>query len=505
MISKLWPRLLVRNPLNLPPPNTRKILIMLFSRLILLLFIWLLVSSEQVPISYTPENQKERIAIIGAGAGGTSAAYYLQKFTNHSYDITIFEKNDRIGGRATTVDIYGNSSRPFEIGASIFVSANKILRRATNEFNLTLNKFRASLNDDSQLKKVGLYDGSSIFLEIDDSWKTYVKLIWRYGRSPIQVEQLTKRFISEFLNNFYDKHFPFINLDTIMKISGFYAVTTITAELYFKEEGVAETYYKEIIQSFTRVNYAQNLDQIHAIGALVSLAAENAMQIEGGNWQIFANLAKHSNATLQLNTEVTSALKLPDGKWSLEYDGKSEVYDKVIIASPFAAANLTFASHYDIPEVDYVDLHVTVFTSTEKLSPRYFGKNDGSVPGTILTTLYLSSSPPLKFFSISIHEYLEDTQEYVFKIFSPNKFTDEDIAELLSESAKVTWKHRKEWRSYPYIRPLSKFTEFELDDGLWYLNSMETFISTMETSALAGANVAALIAHGKNTTALRIP
>ncbi|GMF22276.1 unnamed protein product [[Candida] boidinii] len=66
--------------------------------------------------------------------------------------------------------------------------------------------------------------------------------------------------------------------------------------------------------------------------------------------------------------------------------------------------------------------------------------------------------------------------------------------------------YHKHWNSYPILKPITKFNEFELDsDGFYYLNSMESFISTMETSALAGANVAALISSGLNTTQLIVP
>jgi prenylcysteine oxidase/farnesylcysteine lyase len=57
----------------------------------------------------------------------------------------------------------------------------------------------------------------------------------------------------------------------------------------------------------------------------------------------------------------------------------------------------------------------------------------------------------------------------------------------------VSWIHHKIWHSYPEERPRVTFDEIKLDDGLWYTSAMEPFISTMETSALAGKNVARLI------------
>jgi len=42
-----------------------------------------------------------RIGIIGGGAAGLAAAWLLE----HDHDVTHFEKDDRLGGHAHTVDI----------------------------------------------------------------------------------------------------------------------------------------------------------------------------------------------------------------------------------------------------------------------------------------------------------------------------------------------------------------------------------------------------------------
>ena len=42
-----------------------------------------------------------KIAIIGAGISGLTAAYYLR----HNHDITLYESAPRIGGHTATVDV----------------------------------------------------------------------------------------------------------------------------------------------------------------------------------------------------------------------------------------------------------------------------------------------------------------------------------------------------------------------------------------------------------------
>lgn len=97
----------------------------------------------------------------------------------------------------------------------------------------------------------------------------------------------------------------------------------------------------------------------------------------------------------------------------------------------------------------------------------------------------------------------------------------------------ISWSYEKTWNSYPYLPPTREFDCFDMygcgreDDEenseqsrgqdskneqsrgqgyeyaqndmsgrLWYTSGMERFISTMETSALAGRNVARLIVDG---------
>lgn len=61
-------------------------------------------------------------AIIGAGIGGSSASYFLQKKFdgNEKVDITIFESGV-VGGRLATINIAGHT---YESGGSIIHPAN---------------------------------------------------------------------------------------------------------------------------------------------------------------------------------------------------------------------------------------------------------------------------------------------------------------------------------------------------------------------------------------------
>src|SRR6185437_15340522 len=120
-----------------------------------------------------------------------------------------------------------------------------------------------------------------------------------------------------------------------------------------KEVGVGELFTREIIQASTRVNYASNLGSIHGLETLVCMAIEGAVAVDGGNWQIFAEMAKTSARYIWLNTTVTDIIKDTEkGTFKLQtsnpilhetfHDDEYE-FDAVILAAPYQFADITFS------------------------------------------------------------------------------------------------------------------------------------------------------------------
>jgi prenylcysteine oxidase / farnesylcysteine lyase len=348
------------------------------------------------------------------------------------------------------------------------------------------------------------------------------------------------------------------------------------------------------------VNYASNLEFIHGLGTMVSLAPEGAKAIKGGNWQIFANMVKASQADVHLNTAVTNIALLSgsDRKYKITTasTSKSEsepepqrekgkktpshhpvLFDDVIIATPFQYANISTGAADLLPEpidvIPYATLHVTLFASPHKFSPAFFKLPPGSeVPDSVLTTLGAdeeakpgrSGAGKAGFYSATLQRVVTNPRtrnpEYVYKIFSPEAVTSRFLSELLgvevtdsslthfqpqpqsqlaltpaselkprSDGAEaeaeaeaedvgatddggnasnqngndddsvvepISWYHATVFHPYPQKQPRITFQDPVLRDGLYYTSGIESFISTMETSALMGMNVARLIVDG---------
>ncbi|KAL8948937.1 MAG: hypothetical protein Q9222_004913 [Ikaeria aurantiellina] len=493
------------------------------------------------------------VAVIGAGSAGASAAYYLHEFQDlcQRINITVYERNDYVGGRSTTVNVYGDPNEPVELGASIFVQMNHNLVNAAQEFGLPVQGMRATSRLDSP-EILGVWDGREFVFTQSDRSNQYwnlAKLFWEYGMAPLRTQNLMKKTVGSFLKMYDAPHFPFTSLSGVAFDLDLLGATAATGKEFLEANGVGDKFAHDIIQASTRVNYAQNLQQIHGLEAMVCMATDGAMSIDGGNWQIFDNMVKKSGANLLLNTSVSAISKdMTSGKYAVKVTTpildpaqdiafeEESLYDAVILATPLQFSNITFDPPLPSPppQIPYVSLDVTLFTSPCRLSPSAFNLplSTSDMPTTILTTTPPaddSASNDIPFFSISTLRTVsaphpqdgcpEDSPdcgtheiEYLYKIFSPAPLNNSYVTSLLDvplssdQSADeynrksnklVTWMYEKRWDSYPYLPPRMTFDDIRLDDdGLWYTSGIESFISTMETSSLMGMNVARLVVDG---------
>lgn len=275
---------------------------------------------------------------------------------------------------------------------------------------------------------------------------------------------------------------------------------------------------------------------------MVSFATEGAVAVAGGNWQIFDKMVRRSGAALCRNTSVTSiTFEKGDGKpgaprkylistrdssaESAEAESVPTAFDNVIIASPWQFSDIDAGASvikHRIDKIPYTKLHVTLFTSPLKLHAAYFNLQPGSkAPSNVFTTLGKDEEPKqgadgvgrTGFYSISTLRTAVNPQtqklEFLYKIFSAEAVTSEFLSGILGVSVPstfvageqqpaavepISWYHPAWFYSYPVELPRVTFQDPIVGRGLYYTSGMESFISTMETSALMGMNVARLIA-----------
>ncbi|KUI59964.1 Farnesylcysteine lyase [Cytospora mali] len=493
--------------------------------------------SQSVFVDEGASNVRQ-VAIIGAGAAGSSAAYHLSKYAAEAgveLNITIFEKTDHIGGRTLTVDAYGNTSEPVEVGASIFVYLNKILWNATREFGLDL---RDPSGEADRLTVI--WNGDNFVYEstADSSWWWDVaKLLWKYGTAPYKAQKLMQSTVATFLKLYEEPYFPFRSLSTRAFELDLARITGVTGTQFLTDNGISSAFSHDIIEAATRVNYASNLDYIHGLDTMVSMAPEGAQAVAGGNWKIFDRMVAESGAQIYLNTTVSSislgAKSTPAKPRYLINEGSAGVaFDNIVLATPYQFSDIKTSGDIlqtTIDEIPYVKLHVTLFSSPFQLSGEFLNLKAGAkVPTTVLTAFSktadgdsgLEGAGKTGFFSVSTLRAITNPatgkEEYLYKIFSPMEVTSEFLSSVLGVKVPetftgaapaatpaadddtvvvepVSWYHKHVFQAYPKALPRVTFQDPIVGNGVYYTSGMESFISTMETNALMGKNVARLI------------
>lgn len=449
-------------------------------------------------------------------------------------NITVYERSGFVGGRSTTVNVYDNPAEPVELGASIFVEANRNLVSAAKRFGLSTQDAGAARPKESS-KLLGVWDGESfVFLQSNGAnyWWSIAKLIWRYGMAPVRTQRLMKQTVGKFTKMYGSPYFPFRSLSQTAYDLGLTAITATPGNQFLMENQISSPFSTDIIQASTRVNYAQNLGSIHGLETMVCMATDGAMAVKGGNWRIFDGMLRAAGANVLLNTSVSGISRRKEGTYDVEFQSVENLdveakgsqmneYDTVVLAAPLQFSGIDLSRSLTKPpdQIPYVELHVTLFASPHKLSPLAFNLAGGSsMPEIILTTLPNGAdrgtpgdeAGPIAFFSISTLRTIVNLaatpprREYLYKTFSPKPLRSSLMARLLgvplpgddlSTFAKddVSWLYEKAWHSYPYLHPRATFDDPQLDWNLWYTSGIESFISTMETSSLMGQNVARLM------------
>ena len=459
---------------------------MLLRSLVCVISIFGLVFVEQVALKlpFSLDGQAPhapKVAIIGAGVAGVSAAYHLHdQYAHANLDITIYEANPQVGGRIKSAKVYNGaySLQQVETGAQSFYADDKCVQSLIDETGL-----RRKLEPHYPVKKsVGVWDGASFILQGEGdlkgrTWTDWARYAWRYGFS---VNHLRK-WVSEKLPLF--QRLLGRGETANHNIPGDIEDLGLTAELKsdawsFLQNLTSPEFLRETVQATTRAWFGQNLDTMHGLAALAAMnpAATDSL-MNGRNLKLIERLVKLSDVDLQVNSTVTKIQRSPARKYRLTVKTPSHHhdqspsnteeadYDAIIIAAPLQMAKIEFDIHIRIAASfprPYISRHVTHFTTPDTLSPTYFNlSTSSSIPSKIYATTTTSSTniPPPSFFSIehSLASLGLDgciaQSENMYKVVTASHLLDTTILKLLGqdpdrtlEDAGVQWVHREEWK-----------------------------------------------------------
>jgi len=406
------------------------------------------------------------IAVIGAGIGGCSAAYFAHKLLPNS-KVTVYERGTRIGGRATT---FRSGHVNHELGAAFFNSNNLIVSNLVRELGLEVQQLK-DVND------IAVWNGTEVVFRSNHKlFYSMLKLVGKYGFSVPKL-LLSLRKASNSVKKLYEHKEPteFCSLFESLGLDKWYkrSFDEILVEL-----GVDQKFIDELITPITRIIYSQNaeLGGFAGLSALLNVYGESIYSLKDGNEVLPQKLVEASAADVRLDAKVDVVKKTENNGFLVCVGEQSSPFDAVIVATPLEVADMTFEGVSPrILQREYQKIYIQVMKGVVK--PSYFNlDSSASLPSIVLTSKEVD---PVTRFSI---KDVPKGESWV-TVTSTQPIGDSLCNEIFKNGTTVldhTWT-----AAYPCFKPVKRIPDAFLDDGLVYLNAIESAASSLESSAFA--------------------
>ncbi|XP_068131023.1 prenylcysteine oxidase 1-like [Hyperolius riggenbachi] len=474
---------------------------MQLSRAVLLLLSGFILSGLRAAVARLLPEPPNRIAVVGAGIGGTSAAYFLREKFGKDVHIDVFEKEE-VGGRVATTEMMGNL---YETGAYVIHPLNLHMKSFVKELGLTAR----TLPEDN----FGIYNGDYlVFHESEWFLINILKKLWHYGLNFFRMNMWVDNVMDTFtrIYRYQASDYSFSTTEALLHAIGGSDVVgklNMTIEEDMQKSGFSQRFIEDIGIPAMRYNYAQGVKINGFVGAVSLTGTSSGLwAVEGGNNQVCRGLLRAADAQLIQGT-VTSVQDRPtksgftESQYEVTYatdkGTESKMYDIVVIATPLnkEIGNIDFTGFS--PPIETVcrpfqRLVTTIvlgqinasFFGFQNTSPfplsEIFTTDNHNIFFCSLTSLYSSNSSP------------EASDLRIWKIFSVETLTDEELHQLFVSYSDISVKR---WLAYPQYNPPEKMPPIVLHRGIYYLNSIESAASAMEMSAISAKNVALLSYH----------
>jgi phytoene dehydrogenase-like protein len=410
------------------------------------------------------------LAVIGAGIGGCSAAYFAHKYLPDS-KVTVYERANRIGGRVFT--FHGEEIKS-ELGATFFHPINKTICDLVKELNLKVTKLEESMD-------IAVWNGTEIiFKSGQPMFYTMLKLLTKYKFSVPKL-LFSLREANGKIKKWYNREEPaeFWKLFESVGLDKWYKMPF---DQILGEMGIDKKFIDELVTPITRIIYSQNaeLGGFAGLSSLLGVYGESMYSLKEGNNVLPKKLLEASNAKVKLENKVESIKKTSKGSFQVLAGENTSVFDGVIVATPLEGANITFegvATQKEQPR-EYQKIYIRLMKG--KVDSRYFNlKSSTKLPSIILTS---KEADPVTRFSIKESKNGDSLVEV-----TSTEPIGNDLLDGLFRNGRTVLAHT--WNAaYPIFKPIQKIPSACLDNGLLYLNGIESAASSLETSAFAALN-----------------
>jgi len=428
-----------------------------------------------------------RIAVIGAGIAGASYVHFINQATNFKVNITVYEREDRIGGRVKK-DMLGGGL--IEQGATLIHSSNYYLLDLMETYDL---KTTIPHSGEGEAETLAIWDGNDFVLNTstNETWSG-IQMLWTYGRSLFAVQEQVKKTIPKWkkVYSHLQDGVAFKSPKEMFEKIDLFDMTQQSAYDFFKEAGVKDKIVYEFVDCISRVNYHQD-GNINAFTDVVSLSGAgldggSLYSVDGGNDLMIKSALEATNVVVRLNDEIeeinTLSSRVQSQHVVTSQSCLTDTFDIVVVACPLDLAGISLPGHNVKTDRNFQEVHAH-FVAGE-IDYSYFG-NVSNNPQTIFTM----EKDNVPFISIAKTGYAKDWNMPIYKVFSRKKLEKQFFDKTFTN---IKGQAHQEWKAYTVLSPMTQWPDFEIDKGLYYINAMESAVSAMETEAVAARNVANL-------------
>ncbi|MCW2542417.1 MAG: Amine oxidase [Frankiales bacterium] len=259
----------------------------------------------------------DRVCVIGAGVAGLGAAWALSQHPDR-FDLRVFERADRLGGNAVTVEVpqADGSKIPVDISVTAFIPSvypNYVaLLRALGIRELS-TRFSYSVD----------YDGQLYAHDFDS------RLHDEFSGQIARFRRLQRRL----------DHFNVLNARPSLLLAALNPYNYISMGRMLERYGIGDEFrYKILKPLFVNLVLASNIFDMPASmfsRYLEFFDVEHASPMttwEGGTREIYARLSAGFADRIELGREVSAVFRDRDGVIVQDAQGHEERFDHVVLA-----------------------------------------------------------------------------------------------------------------------------------------------------------------------------
>ena len=260
----------------------------------------------------------KHFAIIGSGVSGLTAAYLLAK----KYRVTVFEKNDRVGGHTATVDIV-KEGEDFAIDTGFIVFNDKTYPNFLAMLSeIGISKQATEMSFSVHNCQTGLeYNGHNLNTLFAQRRNIFRPKFWQLVKDILRFNKLCK---AVFEQQSYTESYT---LGTFLADNSF---TDFFAEHYILPMGAA--IWSSSLAQMEDFEFRFFVQFFHNHGLLNIADRPQWYVVPNGSRSYLAPLCKPFKESIRLNANITGVTRNND-KVQLHFnDAPTENFDEVVIA-----------------------------------------------------------------------------------------------------------------------------------------------------------------------------